>query len=486
MDDLSLVFGAALVADAVFLRCIPERRRVTRFTCASIFFAVDTALLVALVGSPLHPTFPPQNALRGFWLQILTCGWWALAARQLLFLLAMPKALRGVAVDNELLSNILTACIYVAAALAMMGFVFSLPLQGLLATSGIVAIVLGLALQSTLSDVFSGISLSLEKSYRLGDEILLEGGVEGEVIAMNWRSTHLKNRANDAVIVPNSAIAKMRIQNHSAGCARYSGGLTVVVDSRNDPELTLDILRHAARACPGILEDPAPSAAATELKGDRIAYEVSFSTLSIASAVEARSQLIAQLYKRARPVVGREASMVGEAVFFFPEYEVCDRLPLLAPLTDAERTHLSQRVIRRHVPAGEKILEQGVAFGSAYFISVGVVQATRQLADGRVLKLGAMGPGDSFGETSLLAGMPAIGTLTALTPVVLLQVDSEHLRPLLESRPELVDLLSHTAAEVKQSITALEHEATQPVLTEHRDLPSRIREFLHLRRPEAA
>jgi Mechanosensitive ion channel len=80
--------------------------------------------------------------------------------------------------------------------------------------------VLGLALQSTLGDVFSGLSLSIEKPYRIGDEILLEGGAGGEVIQMNWRSTHLKNGANDVVIVPNNAIAKMRIQNHSAGSRR--------------------------------------------------------------------------------------------------------------------------------------------------------------------------------------------------------------------------------------------------------------------------
>jgi small-conductance mechanosensitive channel len=57
--------------------------------------------------------------------------------------------------------------------------------------------------------------------YRIGDEILLEGGAGGEVIQMNWRSTHLKNGANDVVIVPNNAIAKMRIVNHSAGSRRY-------------------------------------------------------------------------------------------------------------------------------------------------------------------------------------------------------------------------------------------------------------------------
>ena len=92
-----------------------------------------------------------------------------------------------------------------------------------------------------MGDVFSGLSLSIEKPYRIGDEILLEGGAGGEVIQMNWRSTHLKNGANDVVIVPNSSIAKMRIQNHSAGSRRYGETLTVLVDSRNDPELTLEI-----------------------------------------------------------------------------------------------------------------------------------------------------------------------------------------------------------------------------------------------------
>ena len=56
-----------------------------------------------------------------------------------------------------LLIDVIAGSIYVCSALAMMGFVFGWPLQGLLATSGILAIVLGLALQSTLSDLFSGI-----------------------------------------------------------------------------------------------------------------------------------------------------------------------------------------------------------------------------------------------------------------------------------------------------------------------------------------
>ena len=89
-----------------------------------------------------------------------------------------------------------------------MGFVFALPLQGIVATSSVIAIVLGLALQNTLGDVFFGLSLSVEKPYDVGDSVLLEGGVEGKVIQINWRSTHLRNNENDVVIIPHSSMAK--------------------------------------------------------------------------------------------------------------------------------------------------------------------------------------------------------------------------------------------------------------------------------------
>jgi small-conductance mechanosensitive channel len=40
------------------------------------------------------------------------------------------------------------------------------------------------------------LSLSVEKPYDVGDALLLEGGVEGKVIQINWRSTHLRNNEN--------------------------------------------------------------------------------------------------------------------------------------------------------------------------------------------------------------------------------------------------------------------------------------------------
>src|SRR6202162_1902242 len=399
--DLSLVFCLAVIADLAVVRLIPRRRRVAHFICISLFFALETVLIVSLIDSPLRPVYRLKDLSHEFWLQFLTCCWWGLAARQLVNFVALPTAIRKTAIESKLLSDIIAASTYVCSALAMLGFVFGLPLQGLGATSGIIAIVLGLALQSTLGDVFSGISLSIEKPYRVGDEILLEGGAEGEVMEMNWRSTHLRNGANDIVIIPNSALAKIRIQNHSAGTRRYNGSLSVIVDSRNEPELVLEILKQTAMTCPSILEQSTPSAEVTEIKGDRITYAIYFSTASISTAGVARSQFITQLYKRARPMVVQgsvSGSMVAHdstdsyPIFLFLENQVLNHLPLLEPLSDAEKAKLNAKVIRHHFQAGEQLLTQGMAVDSAHFIFSGVIQVTREVEDGRVLNVRGRGP----------------------------------------------------------------------------------------------
>ena len=354
---------------------------------------------------------------------------------------------------------------------------FLQPLQGIVATSGVIAIVLGLALQNTLGDVFSGLSLSVEKPYDVGDALLLEGGVEGRVIQINWRSTHLRNSENDVVIIPHSSMAKMRIQNHSAVTARYDGNLSVVVDSHNEPELALKILKQAAMACPAILEEPAPTVAAIEVKDDRITYNIYFSTSSFASAEEARSQIITQLWRRARP--GHHSSDAGP-IFFFGEEELFDRLSLFEPLSAEEKKQLRAKVIRRHFKTGEQLLMQGVKAESVQFVFYGVIQVTYQVQDARELKLARLGPGNSFGKISLLTGKAANATFTALSSGLLLGLRSADLKPILESRPELAESLSHLVARQQHLLAVLGEAEIHRVVLEQTDLLSRIRTFFHL------
>jgi hypothetical protein len=78
--DLSFVFVLAIVAYLLALKLIPSRRRVVRFLCISVLFIVQTILIVALIGSLFRPVFGPNDLPRAFWLQLLACCWWALAA----------------------------------------------------------------------------------------------------------------------------------------------------------------------------------------------------------------------------------------------------------------------------------------------------------------------------------------------------------------------------------------------------------------------
>jgi small-conductance mechanosensitive channel len=475
--DLSLVFVLATVVDLLALRLIPTRKRALRFACISALFTVQTIIIVALIGSPFRPVFKVKDLPREFWLQLLACSWWALAARAMIGILALPAVLKKAPQENKILSDIVAACVYVCSGLAIMGFVFRLPLQGIVATSGVLAIVLGLALQNTLGDVFSGLSLSVEKPYDVGDAILLEGGVEGDVIQINWRSTHLRNPQNDVVIVPHSSMAKMRIQNHTALSARYNGSLIIAVDGRNEPEFVAEILKGAAMTCTAILEKPLPLVTTIALESDRVTYEISFSTSSIASAGEARSQMFRQLYKRARP--GPRLSH-ARPIYFFGEEDYVDRLSMLEPLSAEEKAKLRAKIVRRHFQDGEELLVQGSKLESVQFVSYGVIQGARQVADGRVLKSVRLGPGDFFGEVSLLTGMAAGSTLTAITPGVLLGFCSEDLKPILVSRPELVESVSNAVARKQNLLTMLDHAAIQGMPIEPHDILSRIRNFFNL------
>jgi MscS family membrane protein len=85
----------------------------------------------------------------------------------------------------------------------------------LLASIGVVGIVIGLALNDSLKNVFAGISLILDRTFRAGDVIEIDNSIMGEVVMINLRSTRLLTYDEKIVSVPNSVLANTRITNFS-------------------------------------------------------------------------------------------------------------------------------------------------------------------------------------------------------------------------------------------------------------------------------
>ena len=105
---------------------------------------------------------------------ILKIAWWLWAAWFLVALIRAVVIVEGCPRDGKLVQDTLSALIYLTATFAIIAYVFDLPIQGLRATSGVIAIVIGLALQSSLSDVFLELVLSLSHPYKAGDWIKID------------------------------------------------------------------------------------------------------------------------------------------------------------------------------------------------------------------------------------------------------------------------------------------------------------------------
>lgn len=84
----------------------------------------------------------------------------------------------------------------------------------LLASLGVGSVAVALAAQETLSNLFSGFYILLDRPFRIGDCIKIDGGVEGFVTKIGWRSTHIRLFANNVAILPNSKIASSMITNY--------------------------------------------------------------------------------------------------------------------------------------------------------------------------------------------------------------------------------------------------------------------------------
>src|SRR6185437_876366 len=325
------------------------------------------------------------------------------------------------------------AGIYLCGLIGLITFVLNLPVQGILVTSGAVAVAIGLALQSSLADVIYGIVLSLGKPYSAGDWISLDNGAEGKIIEMNWRATHLLTDHRDVVIVPNSVIAKAKIINASFPSRVHGTTITVPLAPNTSPMIASQILSDATLACAAVLCDPAPAIAVKSISREALNIEVTFFTSDVVSSPDAQNRVYEKIFRSlgvadiglgsrsapsAQDRTQNPASLAGDV----------ERLvaftPVFSRLTAAERTAISGAMVRETIEPGKTVLERGGVSQAMYIVGSGVLSAPRQEA-GREVEIGRIGPTDHFGAAGLLGGTPMIARVSALTRAVVYRLEKK-------------------------------------------------------------
>lgn len=160
----------------------------------------------------------------------------------------------GVQVPN-VVRHLILIITYTVAALSIVGGVTGINVAPLLATSTVVTVVVGLALQDTLGNLFAGLALSMDRPFKLGDWVYVDS-VEGCVVYSGWRATHLQTLTRDIVIIPNSMLSKTRLQNFNAPTSICGRNQEVIVGLHAMPEEVEQACLMAITKVPAILRTP--------------------------------------------------------------------------------------------------------------------------------------------------------------------------------------------------------------------------------------
>jgi small-conductance mechanosensitive channel/CRP-like cAMP-binding protein len=437
-----------------------DRRRPLwlRFAVRIGVFAVLTWLMQMAVGSPMAPQVPDGPPGERVWIQLVEIGWWMTGARVAAGILRLVVILENRPRETRIVSDLLAGTIYIATALAVINFVFAVPIGGLLATSGVVAIVLGLALQSTLSDVFSGIAVGLEHAYKPGDLISVEGGVEGQVLQINWRSTQIATYHNTIAIVPNSVIAKSRLENRSAPTPMRGVTVAVNLEAAADPRRCLAALDAALLACRLPLDEPEPQVHCVGLQGDGVTYEISFVVAASRDILAARSEMLSSVHRHLRHA-GISLGIGGIAPSpsaLPPQLEdLLAESDLFGPLPAKERAVLAEYLTPVTRERGETLILEGQTPEALFLLAAGTAEMSQGDGDHKRVLLRAS-PGDSVGMIGLILGSASRVTATALTSVSAYCMSKSAFAAALQACPELE---AHLEAQARRGLAWLQCEA---------------------------
>lgn len=129
----------------------------------------------------------------------------------------------------------------------------------LLAGMGIAALAFALAAQDSLSNMFSGFYLMVDRPFRIGDRLILGGGEIVEVRDVGIRSTKLYNVLEHTLVtVPNAELSRMTLTNISEPDIKFRLRVPIGVAYGSDVAKVKKTLLGVARATEGTLEDPVP------------------------------------------------------------------------------------------------------------------------------------------------------------------------------------------------------------------------------------
>jgi MscS family membrane protein len=164
--------------------------------------------------------------------------------------------------------------VIIAACFMLILSLWKVSITPLLASAGIMGAAVAFAAKDTIANFFGGISIFVDRPYKIGDYIVLDQGERGEVVEIGIRSTRIKTRDDILISIPNSIIANTKIINESAPIPNFRVRIRIGVTYGSDVETVEKILTEIAFENGNILKEPEPRARFREFGESSLNFEL--------------------------------------------------------------------------------------------------------------------------------------------------------------------------------------------------------------------
>ncbi len=255
-----------------------------RVSILEIAFSEETILLV-------------KNVFNSF--LILIIAYLVYSVLSVLFTKTIPRVTKKSDSSNGALVGLIEGTlkiILVLGALIYLLYYWGVQVGPFLAGLGVAGIAIAFALQTSLANIFGGVSIILDKTIRVGDLISLEDGTTGYVLRVGLRSTKLKTFDNEIIFVPNGRLADGRVQNLALPDPKIRVVIPFSVAYGSDIEKVRKIVLKEIKTFEGVLDDPAPIVRFMEMGNSSLNFKAFFYIASFENRFNAIDESNTKIY----------------------------------------------------------------------------------------------------------------------------------------------------------------------------------------------
>lgn len=489
MGDLSiqseiqiLALGAAGLALVLFvLRAITRNPWIRKRLALGIFILLASAGagLILANGNLVTPATSREIVALGIFIAVV------LAAIVLLL-----NRFSGTAVSEKfpsIVQDALVVGVFAIIAVVLGGDKF-------LTTSAVGGLIIGLALQDTLGNLFSGLALQIEKPFFVGDWVRL-GHLEGCVKEITWRATKIRTKAGHFCFIPNNLISKDTLVNftHPTPFLRVEKKIGFGYEAH--PNHVKRVVLETMADVQEILREPKPDVLLEAYNDFSIDYRCRFWINEFEFLEPIVDRFMTLLYYRLEreglkiPFPIRDVRMRQEEspderqrVEVERKRRFVASMDLFSSLSQEEQEEIAQCLERIMFAVDEPVIRQGEQGDSMFLIERGRIRVVIE-EDSVAHQVAQLSDGQYFGEMALLTGEPRTATAIAISDVHAYMLRKETFRNVLIKHPQIVERISAVIAERKEGLKAKADElrSRRPMRREvEKSLLMKIRSFFSL------